>query len=106
MLLNPILVSADAFFAENNTSDTISSALSEPYIEGKSENSTGCHDEENKKIECCEDFCQCGASGCHALSVTTSVKKSPFEIPTCPLNYFSNLYLSFISSPSAPPPIA
>jgi hypothetical protein len=114
MLLNPILVSGDVFFAEKNTSDTISSVLSESYIEGKDENGTGCHDgnsrsfgqdEANKKTECCEGFCQCGVSGCHALSATDNFKKNSFEMPTYALNYFSNHYLSLISSPSAPPPI-
>jgi hypothetical protein len=119
LLLNPIIVSADVLFSEKHSSNVISSVSiessvksgSDVVIDVVSEKLAGCHDEGSSastanKTECCEDLCQCSASGCHASSVPLSFNKSSFEISSHSVNYLRNHYLSYISSPSAPPPIA
>lgn len=119
MLLNPILVSADALFSNMNTlnndnqspisangndSSTANTAEKHPNCHDKT--STSANQKTDKITECCEDLCECGASGCHASSVTVSANKSPFLLPSYSLNYLRDHYLSFVSSPSSPPPIA
>lgn len=107
MLLNPILVSADVLFSDKSTSRTTS------FIENKLEKYSSCHDEKinssqfetDKVTDCCESPCECGAYGCNATSVTLSANKSQFILSNYSLNYLRDHYLSFISSPSSPPPI-
>jgi len=107
MLLNPILVSADALLSDLNSSGFIST------IDSSSEMPASCHEknmlnsqqEAVNNAECCDAPCECGASGCNAPSATMSMNKTPFFISTYSLNYLRDHYLSFISTPSFPPPI-
>jgi len=112
LLLNPILVSADALFLNINTADKNNSSVISS-MGSDAEMQEGCHDqsmissqqETDKNAECCEIPCECGASGCNAISMTVNSNKSPFVISTNSLNYLRNHYLSFLSSPGSPPPI-
>ena len=78
------------------------------------EKHTSCHDEKpellqqeaDKSAECCEDLCECGVSGCNPASAVISSNESPFVLSNYSLNYLRDHYLSFVSTPSSPPPIA
>jgi hypothetical protein len=113
MLLNPIIVSADALFSDINDSVTQSTMASTiaPASSGDVEKHASCHDdnssdsEQSVNADCCEDVCQCSASGCHTTSLTVSSYKPSFVTSTYSINYHRDHYLSFVSSPSSPPPI-
>jgi len=112
MLLNPILVSADALFSNINISDK---SFSSPFasIDSTADMPASCHDKNmsssqqnsGETAECCETPCDCGASGCNIPTAAISLNNTPVFISTYSLNYLRDHYLSFISSPSFPPPI-
>ncbi|MFT7185645.1 MAG: hypothetical protein ACI84K_001027 [Pseudohongiellaceae bacterium] len=111
MLLNPIIASADVLFSDKNASLVQSTIAS--TINSDAEKNASCHDDNltasaqdvNDKTDCCDDPCQCGASGCHTASATISAYKSVFVVSTYSFNHLRAYYLSFVSSPSSPPPI-
>mgnify|MGYP000184980948 CR=1 FL=1 len=112
MLLNPILVSADVLYSDKNdsiVSSTMASAASsdaEKYANCHDDSSTDSIQNVNDNANCCEDPCECGASSCHTTPATISSYKSSFVRSTYSPNYLRTHYLSFVSSPSSPPPIA
>jgi len=125
MVLNPIIVSADALISDKNDSivnSAIASTMSltmsliqpltmssnvEKHVSCHDDNATGSKQNVNNLVDCCgDDPCQCSASGCHTSPATVSSYKSSFVISTYSLRYLRDHYLSFISSPSSPPPIA
>jgi len=128
MLSNPVLVSADALFSDKNTnimSSMVADSLKGSTAKGSTakgstakgstaEMHTSCHDEKavsskqqaDQKAECCDDPCQCGASGCSPATAAVSTNKSQTVQSMYSLNYLRDHYLSFVSSPSSPPPIA
>jgi hypothetical protein len=118
MLLNPILVSADVLFSDKNDSiyfSTITSSMASSMassVSSDAEKYANCHDEMsadsivNDEADCCEEPCECGTSSCHTTPATVSSYKSSFIVSTYSLNYLRDYYLSFVSSPSSPPPIA
>lgn len=111
MLMNPIIASADALFSDTNDASAPTTAST---MNSDAEKHASCHDDNsttstqtiNDKADCCEDPCQCGASGCHTTSATVNAYKSAFIVSTYSFNYLRTYYLSFVSSPSSPPPIA
>jgi len=112
MLLNPILVSADALFSNINITDKSSSSVF-LSMDSTTEMPASCHDKNMSSsqqdagdtAECCDTPCECGASGCNIPTATISINNTPVFISTYSLNYLRDHYLSFISSPSFPPPI-
>ena len=110
MVLNPIIVSADALFSDK--SDYMAHSIMSSTTSSGAEEFASCHDDNatqtvNDTVDCCgDDPCQCSASGCHTSPATVSTYKSSFVISTYSLRYLRDHYLSFISSPSSPPPIA
>jgi hypothetical protein len=111
MLLNPIIVSADVLFSDQNHSIVLSAMAS--TTSSDIDKHASCHDDSsteptqyvNEKMDCCEDPCECSASSCHTTPATISSYKSSFVTSTYSLNYLRDHYLSFVSSPSSPPPI-
>jgi len=106
ILLNPIFVSADALFSGKSTSSVISSfGSAEMPANCRDKNMTDSQQEMSNSTECCDIPCECGASGCNLPTAMISFNQTSFFISTFSHSYLRDSYLSFISSPSFPPPI-
>ncbi|MFT6122684.1 MAG: hypothetical protein ACJASG_001212 [Oleiphilaceae bacterium] len=115
MCLNPTIVSADALFSDKNESMVHSAMVStvSSTANGDAEKQASCHEDNSTSFsentdnpaDCCGEACQCDASSCHTTSAAVSSYKSQFVLSTFSFIYLRVHYLSFVSSPSFPPPI-
>jgi hypothetical protein len=132
VLLNPIMVSADGMFSAHNAptpSESTATELTQSFanqLNGKIERAS-CHDEmqpnstaiskrstqdaqqvtEDVSNDCCEESCSCSATSCHSTSAATiSSTRSLPPAGQSSATYAPNYYLSYIPTPSFPPPIA
>lgn len=109
ILFNPIIVSADVLFTD------ISDSLVTSTMDIGAEMLISCHDETslnstqpaNEKADCCETPCDCSATGCQVTPATFIKNNNSVQLTlSYTLIYLRDHYLSFVSSPSFPPPIA
>ncbi len=78
------------------------SAVSTTDLHSSEENKIESHDDTNK---CCVDICLCNDTGCHTLSLLSSVSSQSVFSSNQPTNFNLPIYLSLTSLPNSPPPI-
>ena len=105
MLLNPVAVTADTLFIGASSANNM-------MMSNTTEMQSNCHDKQDLsdvvptgQHDCCEDICQCSATNCQSPPSTVSVNKPILVSSAYNVNDQLKRYISFVSSPTSPPPI-